>query len=150
MKNQDVVNNITNKVMKLIYEGFHRAKNKFDVLSMLSEPVDFTEALSTSHWNKDRNTRSQKYNQEIQGEPAYSFIVDTGHPNGFEIHTITDEAFIVIQNENTKRIVTILAARPEQIKRYWKKINKTLPHDLNFRVIMDNAENNLEMGLNNL
>lgn len=150
MTNEKIIRNITNKVMKLVYEGFQRADNMFDVLSMLPEPVDFTEALSTSHWNNDRSMRSQRYDEESKGEGVYSFIVDTGHPNGFEIHTITDKAFIVIQNERTERLITILAARPGQIKRYWRNRNQRLPNDSIFRTIMDNAVNNADMGLNNL
>ena len=150
MTKEKIIDDITNKVMRLVNEGFHRAENMFDVLDMLPEPVDFTQALSTSHWNNDRSARSQRYEQETKGEGVYSFIVDTGHPNGFEIHTITDKAFIVIQNERTKRLITILAARPGQIKRYWKNRNQKLPNDSIFRFIMNNAVNNQDIGLNNL
>lgn len=150
MANKKIVDNITNKVMKLVHEGFQRGYNMFDVLSMLPVPVDFTQALSTSHWSNDRSMRSQRYDEESKGEGVYSFIVDTGHPNGFEIHTITDKAFIVIQNERTQRLITILAARPGQIKRYWRNRNQRLPNDSIFRTIIDNAVNNADMGLNNL
>ena len=61
-----------------------------------------------------------------------------------------DKAFIVIQNERTKRLITILAARPGQIKRYWRNRNQKLPNDSIFRFIMNNAVNNQDMGLNNL
>ena len=150
MVNKKIVDNIANKVMKLVYEGFQRANNMFDVLDMLSEPVNFTNASTTSHWSNNRNTRSQRYNEETMGEGVYSFIVNTGHPNGFEVHTITNKAFIIIQNERTQRIVTILAARPGQIRRYWLRRNQELPNNQKFNEIINNARHNQDAGLNNL
>ena len=150
MVNEKFVNNITNNVLKRVYEGFQREENKFDVVTMLPEPVDFSDALSTRHWNNDRSQRSQRYRSEAKGNGVYSFIVNTGHPNGFEVHTITDKAFIIIQNEQTERLITILAARPGQIKRYWRRRNQRLPNDSIFRTIMKCAADNQDSGLNNL
>ena len=53
------------------------------------------------------------------GNPLYSFIVDKGHRNGDEIHTITDNGVIIIQNYNTKKFITCLIAREGQIRRYF-------------------------------
>lgn len=145
-----IINNLTEKIVKNIFEGFQRGENVFNVISMLPEPVDFSDAISTSHWHNDRNNRSQRYENEEKGEGVYSFIVNTGHPNGFEVHTITDKAFIIIQNEQTERLVTILAARPGQIKRYWLRRDEELPNNSIFRTILRNASNNRRMGLNNL
>lgn len=43
---------------------------------------------------------------------------DRGHPNGPEIHKITDNAIIMIYNERTGNHVTDLIARPQQLLRY--------------------------------
>jgi hypothetical protein len=76
--------------------------------------------------------------------------VDTGHPNGNEIHTITERAEIIIQNERTKKVVTVLFARPAQVTRYWKLMNKRFPTDENFSLVQRFAKNNLDRNLNNL
>lgn len=73
----------------------------------------------TSHVS-DRSSRIEKYAKYDLGEVFDCFIVDTGHKCGLEIHSITDTGFIFIQNKNTRRLVTVLAARPGQILRYYK------------------------------
>jgi hypothetical protein len=75
--------------------------------------------------------------------------VDTGHPNGNEIHTITEKAEIIIQNERTKRIVTVLFARPAQVTRYWKNLGTSLPNDETFKMVKKFASLNVERNLNN-
>ena len=47
-----------------------------------------------------------------------SFVVDRGHPNGPEIHSVTDTGIIVVHNQRTGKMVTKLIARPGQVKRY--------------------------------
>ena len=76
--------------------------------------------------------------------------MDTGHPNGNEIHTITERAEIIIQNERTKKIVTVLFARPAQVKRYWKLLNENTPKDEDFNLVLKFAKSNLDKNLNNL
>lgn len=48
-----------------------------------------------------------------------AFEVDRGHPNGPEIHFITNMGVIVIFNKYSHKVCSILIARPNQIKRYW-------------------------------
>lgn len=43
---------------------------------------------------------------------------DRGHPNGPEIHKITDNAIIMVYNARTGNHVTDLIARPRQLLRY--------------------------------
>lgn len=45
-----------------------------------------------------------------------SFVVDRGHPNGPEIHSVTDTGIIVVHNQRTGKMVTKLIARPGQVK----------------------------------
>ena len=139
-----------------IDEGFQRSS--FYVKGMLSTPVDFTDAQTTVHWN-DRDSRVGTYLGRMKsnveklknaGDSKYSFIVDTEHPNGDEIHTITEKGFIVIQNKDSRRIVTILAARPRQITRYWNGLGEPLPTDPSFKLIMKFARANQDRGLNNM
>jgi hypothetical protein len=130
-------------------ESFHRAAGQFYVLEQLSKPVSLTEQELTNHYKNDRGARKQVVSASTL-VPLYSFIVDTGHPNGNEIHTITERAEIIIQNERTKKVVTVLFARPAQVTRYWKLMNKRLPTDESFSLVQRFARNNLDRNLNNL
>jgi len=130
-------------------ESFHRAAGQFYVLEQLSKPVSLTEQELTNHYKNDRGARKQVVSASTL-VPLYSFIVDTGHPNGNEIHTITERAEIIIQNERTKKVVTVLFARPAQVTRYWKLMNKRLPTDESFSLVQRFAKNNLDRNLNNL
>jgi hypothetical protein len=128
--------------------GFHRAAGQFDVLEQLEKPVSVENQVKTSHYKYDRGNRANIIS-EGTGDPLYSFIVDTGHPNGNEIHTITEKAEIIIQNERTKRIVTVLFARPAQVTRYWKNLGTSLPNDEAFKLVKKFASMNVERNLNN-
>lgn len=78
---------------------------------------------TSKHWKNDRGDRAARI-QLIGGvgNPLFSVCVDNGHPNGAEIHIVTDNAVITIKNERTKKIVTRLIASPGQLKRYGKPI----------------------------
>ena len=136
-------------VRRVVNEGFQRTS--FEVIAMLSKPVDLSNVKATEHW-KDRGDRISSYASKVRdvGDAVYSFVVDTKHPNGNEIHTITERAFIIIQNERTKKFITVLAARPAQITRYWKNLGKSIPNDPTFNLIMRFAENNKGRGMNNM
>lgn len=55
------------------------------------------------------------------------FIVDKGHKNGAEIHEVYSDSTIKIYNLNTLKLITILFARPAQIKRYYEAFNEQAP-----------------------
>lgn len=85
----------------------------------------------TKHYQNDRKSRIDFINNVLGvGNIIDVFVVDKGHPNGVEIHSITDNAIIIIQNYNTKKLVTMLIARPQQIKRYYIAENKAIPLDV--------------------
>lgn len=84
--------------------------------------------VSTKHQKNDRIKRQELIDNVIgRGNIIDSFIIDKGHPNGAEIHNITDTAIIIIQNERTKKLVTMLIARPHQIKRYYEAEGREPP-----------------------
>ena len=63
------------------------SKNTFFVLEMMDEPVDIlNETEKTEHIENDRQNRINEI--EDIGNPVYSFVVETGHRNGPEIHTL--------------------------------------------------------------
>lgn len=98
-------------------------RTAFNVIRQI-QTVDITNLVNTNHNINERTSRTNNIINIIGGfgKPVRSFIVDTQHPNGNEIHTITDNGIIVIQNQNTKKLITSLIARPNQIKRYFTTI----------------------------
>lgn len=94
---------------------------------------NYTFSSYTQHWQSIRNQRqefiSENFNIEFS-KPMDFFWVDKDHPNGPEIHVIYDNALIYIYNERTKKLITILIARPGQITRYYTATNKRPPEEL--------------------
>lgn len=100
----------------------------------------------TQHYINDRKNRIDFINDVIGvGTIVDSFVVDKGHRNGAEIHSITDTGIIIIRNYHTKKLVTMLIARPQQIRRYYIIENKAIP--LN---IVSIAREHQRKGYNNI
>lgn len=76
----------------------------------------------------------------LGGKPIKSIIVDKGHANGLEIHTVTSQGIVYIGNATTQKLVTFLIARPEQLRRYGV-------HD---EQILEVARRHQAMGYNNM
>jgi len=75
--------------------------------------------MNSKHWRADRQRRSQIIAQIGMGQVIKEVTVDRGHKNGPEIHKITTTGLVVIYNKRTGIMITILIARPNQIKRYY-------------------------------
>ena len=75
--------------------------------------------MDSKHWRKDRQTRSRIIAQIGLGQVVKEVVVDRGHRNGPEVHKITTTGLVVICNQRTGIMVTVLIARPNQIKRYY-------------------------------
>lgn len=147
------LHDLVSEAVRLVLEGFQRDSGVFNVKEMLRNPVSVDYMVnSTEHMSNGRSGRVELYREKVRsvGDPAYSFVVNTGHPNGDEVHTITEKAFIVIQNKASGRIVTILAARPNQVKRYWEGLGMKTPSDGDFALIMRFASNNKARGLHHM
>ena len=79
--------------------------------------------------------RSQRYKREKfikrylhdDGQIVDGFIVDRGHRNGAEVHSLTDKGIIIIHNYNTGVLVTKLIAKPEQVIRYYENTGRKKP-----------------------
>lgn len=105
-----------------------KEKFTFEVLGTMTNEVSFDDAITTYHYSKERVERHNRIMSTIGGGKLIaSFEVYTAHPNGNEIHNIFDNGVILIQNIRTKRVVTELIARPQQIKRYWEYLYKPIP-----------------------
>ena len=74
--------------------------------------------MTSRHYNRDRIIREKLIQQIGIGKEIKTVEVDKGHPNGAELHTITTNGIIIIKNARTKKMITKLIARPNQIRRY--------------------------------
>lgn len=80
------------------------------------------------HYTFDRqNRRSFIQGHMGEGNIIDSFVVDRGHPGGAEIHSVTDTAIIIIHNQKTNKLITELIARPEQLRRLYRSVNREVP-----------------------
>lgn len=93
------------------------------------------------HYSTERQDRNSFINNYIgTGNIVDSFIVDRGHPGGAEVHSVTDTAIIIIHNAITKKIITELIARPEQLRRLYRSIGQEPPKHLLKLAYKHNAE----------
>ena len=86
-------------------------------------------AKKSKHYNKRRKRRERIIKNRLNGDGEIidSFVVDRGHKNGAEVHSITNTGLIIITNKDTGILVTKLIARPAQIKRYYNNSNREPP-----------------------
>jgi len=102
--------------------------------------------MNTMHYEKDRNTEIRREIIEKYigwGNDIFSAEVDRGHKNGTEIHVVTDSGIVKIYNTRTKKHVTDLIARPNQIKKVYYAKGMYAPHWL-----LDIARDNQNRGWN--
>lgn len=83
----------------------------------------------TNHYKNKRYKREKFISKCLCGDGKVidSFMVDRGHPMGEELHCITDTGLIIVYNAKSKKLVTKLIARPQQIKRYYKDVGRKAP-----------------------
>ena len=64
------------------------------------------------HFSFDRKERFEAIEKKLgKGDIVAEFVVDKGHINGYERHIIHSNGVVLIVNENTKRVITIIVAR---------------------------------------
>lgn len=84
--------------------------------------------METEHYKNQRYNREKFINEHIgDGYIVDGFIVDKGHPHGAEVHSITENAIIIVHNYHTGKLVTKLLARPQQIRRYYEATGREHP-----------------------
>lgn len=87
-----------------------------------SYALDFSSRNCSMHFY-ERRTRIARTGLGI-GKVVSCFLVDKGHENGLEEHYITTSGLIVVRNHSTHKAVTVMIARPAQIRRYYKEGEK--------------------------
>ena len=105
-------------------------RTKFEVLREIDNTLP-ENIITTAHWSQERTERHNKVVEQLgEGTLITAFLVDTGHPNGYEIHNIMSNGLILIQNERTQKLITELIARPAQLTRYWSGLHMQFPPGL--------------------
>lgn len=84
------------------------------------------------HYNNGRYYREMFIYNYLggNGKVIDTFIVNKGHKDGEELHCVTNHGLIVIYNISTRKLVTKLIARPQQIKRYYMHTKRNPPQEL--------------------
>lgn len=108
---------------------------RFDVLCKYDLPVPkemrVAGLFQTLHFKNSRIARFGRVQKEIGfGFVIRACVVDRGHANGQEVHVITDTGIVAVFNRHTESLITILVARPQQIKRYYAPFGDDVPEAL--------------------
>ena len=98
--------------------------------------------MVSTHYIYDRQDREMLIQTIGYGYTVKMVIVDRGHRNGPEIHSISSTGIITIQTQRTHKIVTRLIARPAQITRYYNE-DEQIPAGL-----LELAREHTRMGYN--
>lgn len=85
--------------------------------------------MVSNHYKKKRYKREKFINKHVNGDGYIvdGFVVDKGHRNGLEVHSITDNGIILIHNMKSGKLITKLCARENQIKRYYQSTGREPP-----------------------
>lgn len=84
-----------------------------------------------AHFRLDRRERLDRIRHSVGfGHVVRQCLVDTGHPAGCEIHALTDTGVVVVVNARSHRLVTMLVARPAQVRRYYEPFGEEVPKEL--------------------
>lgn len=90
-----------------------------------------TRVSLTAHVREDRARRISRIGRCIGfGSVVRRAVVDTGHPQGLELHVLTDTGLVLVLNERSHRLVTVLIARPGQVRRYYEPFGEKPPKSL--------------------
>ena len=128
-------------------------RKKFDVLgrpSDISRVVQLGLEGKTQHWNFDRQKRLEQCLELCNGDlgkPLFSFVVDEEHPDGDEIHTLTEKCILVIQNKDTGLLITLWPPTENQVKRYWFKRGMNYPRGSVFDELVEIARDRTARGI---
>lgn len=113
---------------------------------MLIRSYDKSVTLLIEHSKKSRhfqNDRIARYHKILSLEKIpvidKSFLVDNGHEKGMEIHCVSTHGIIYIYNQKSRKLVTMIIARPNQIKRLYESCGKNIPAE----ILVEAKQNNM-------
>ena len=97
-------------------------KNYFQVLERMDKEqcAQYDKNREKTEHLKERAGRINTYREVLgAGIIVDGFIVDKVHRNGNEVHILKNNRLIEVYNESTMKLITVLYARPEQLRRYY-------------------------------
>lgn len=104
---------------------------KFEVLAEATQSIVIKG--QTIHFSEDRKDRFESIKSKLgRGSIIAEFIVDRGHKNGLERHIIYSNGSILMVNENSRDVITIIVPRQPQIIRYWRGLGMRVPREFEF------------------
>ena len=92
----------------------------------------------TKHFNEERRYRLKHLDLSAKLVDGFIAIIDKHHINGVEIHALYSDGSIRIFNYRTKKLITILIARPNQAKRLNPEVQ--LPEEI-YNICYRNMKN---------
>ena len=106
--------------------------------------------MVTNHYKNQRYKREEFIDKYLNGDGKMvdGFIVDKGHQNGLEVHSVTEHGVIIIHNLASGALITKLIARPQQIKRYYESTGREPPSD--YEDILELARWHESLNYNNI
>lgn len=110
--------------------GIESNKN-FISVELYEERVNLKEMLSGSHTihiDLERQNRLKLISKEHKIDKI--FLVDKGHKHGKELHIITTQSCILIFNYESKRFITVLFARPNQLIRLYDAVGLKVSNEM--------------------
>lgn len=85
----------------------------------------------SKHFSKTRLERFQLAITLNKNAPIDKiFFVNKFHENGPELHIVTQNAIIYIINYNTRKLITVFIARPNQLIRLYEHVNLQVPEKM--------------------
>jgi len=118
---------IEQKIYDMVNESIRNLliERLIKVLQKLPNTQQIDVEKLSKHFKKDRRLR----NNIIQnlggfGTPVATFLVFDYDSNCNKLHTITDNGICIVQNERTKKIITIFPITLAKIYNYWKQLSK--------------------------
>ena len=98
------------------------------VLGTCTTPKDY---ILSRHIRLDRQERVAEIQKIGLGKVQRSFLVNSAHPQGDEIHNITSTGVIIIEGAKPPHvIVTMYIAEPCQIARYYEETHLPVPYKI--------------------
>lgn len=86
------------------------------------------------HLCRERRERIVRIQREIGfGRIVRQCLVDTGHRAGLEVHVLTSTGIVLVLNARSGKLVTVLVARPGQVRRYYEPFGEEVPEELEER-----------------
>lgn len=108
------------------------------MLLSVSEFYSFIQNTEKTSHIKMRNYRFKHLNLSAKPIDGFIAIIDKHHINGAEVHALYSDGSIRIYNYNTKKLITVLIARPGQAKRLNPEIR--LPEEI-YNICYRNMKN---------